>query len=95
MFNQLPLAVFLLGTLIFLGGLADYLAKDNGPAARLFHTSLTTRDLAMSEAIQAGRKEYSFTTNFIPGIGDIGNPEAYKKDWEARAKAQLENQPKD
>lgn len=27
------------------------------------------RDVAIAEALAAGRKTYTFTTNFIPGIG--------------------------
>lgn len=40
------------------------------------------RKLAIEEAERKGEKTYSYTTRFIPGIGVISDPEAYKEDWQ-------------
>jgi hypothetical protein len=47
-----------------------------------YKTSLTERDLAIEEAIRQGKKEYSFETNFIPGMGRISDPDQHLKDWQ-------------
>ena len=40
-------------------------------------TSITQRYFATEQAKREGRKTYSFTTSFIPGIGIISDPQAY------------------
>lgn len=44
-------------------------------------TGLTGRDVAIAQATKDGKKSYSFTTGFIPGVGFITNAESYKNQW--------------
>ncbi|HUD20809.1 MAG TPA: hypothetical protein VMQ44_01940 [Candidatus Saccharimonadales bacterium] len=44
-------------------------------------STLKERQLAIDDAIKNGQKTYSFTTSFIPGIGYISDPDAYKTQW--------------
>ncbi len=45
-------------------------------------SSNTQRNLAIQEALKNGQATYQYETNFIPGIGNIADPEAYKKRFE-------------
>lgn len=51
-------------------------------------TSLTERDAAILNALKNNRKDYHFTTSFIPGIGIINDPQSYLKQWEDSAASQ-------
>lgn len=62
------------------GGTKYWLARDNSVSATLQPGSVTERQLAIDNALKTGQKHYSFTTNFIPGLGTITDPSAYKKD---------------
>lgn len=65
---------------LFAYALSIYLTPP--PTTTIVKTSLTERDLAIADAQARGVSEYSYTTNFIPGIGTINDPAAYKKAWE-------------
>ncbi len=51
--------------------------------------TIMDRKLAIQQALKEGKKEYSFTTNYIPGIGQINDPQAYLNQQEENAKKQL------
>lgn len=78
---KLQAGIFLIGLLIFLMAGFNYFGAS--PASNTFQkTSLTERDVAIKEAIQNGRNTYTYTSRFIPGIGLVDDPEAYKSQWE-------------
>lgn len=80
-----------LGLLIFSLGIFSYFSTGSNNNMSRKQTSITERDVAMAEARSNGQKEYSFTTGFIPGIGIITDPEAYKKTWEESSKKEPSN----
>ncbi len=73
-----------IGLFIFAVGVLSYYnsSRQNAVSSLPVKTSLTERDIAITEAVKNGKKEYTFTTRFIPGVGVITDPEAYKKEWE-------------
>lgn len=76
-----PTTVFSLGIIVLFWGAFNYFfpsASDD----KSIETSNTQRNLAIEEALKNGDKTYQFETNFIPGIGTIGNPDAYTKELE-------------
>ncbi|MEX1123832.1 MAG: hypothetical protein WEC81_01545 [Patescibacteria group bacterium] len=80
--SSLPEAIFALGALIaLLGGFnfaSAHFSSDQSEVT-LPVSSNTQRNLAIQEALKNGQTTYQYTTNFIPGIGNITDPEAYKK----------------
>ena len=87
--SNLPEAVFSLGAVIaILGGFnfasAHFFNLDETDTPPLV-SSNTQRNIAIQEALKNGQKTYQYTTNFIPGIGNITDPEAYKKQFENQA----------
>jgi len=83
-----------LSSLVFLAGLVQVVSQDWGGSSSangdgvLEKTSITERDLAIAEAIRLGQKEYSFTTNFIPGMGRISDTGRYQEEWQKNAEKQ-------
>jgi|GEM_PF-6588897 len=73
-----------IGLFIFAVGILSYYnsPRQNAVSSLPIKTSLTERDIAIAEAVKNGKKEYTFTTRFIPGVGVITDPETYKKEWE-------------
>lgn len=83
---QISSIFLVLSGVVFLSGLIQVVSHrfsraDNSVDQR-YKTSLTERDLAIEEAIRQGKKEYSFETNFIPGMGRISDPDQHLKDWQ-------------
>jgi|GEM_PF-5970435 len=76
-----PNIVLIVGILAFIAGVISKIegvaVERNVPEATA--SVLRERNLAIEEARKAGRKDYGFSTNFIPGIGRIADPEAYKQ----------------
>ena len=72
--------VFSLGLLLALIGAGHYfLAKANQPTTTAFRPgAITERQLAIANALRTGNRTYTYTTNFIPGIGTITDPNQYK-----------------
>jgi len=77
-----PATVFSLGVIVLVWGLFNYFFPSNHTNQSRIETSNTQRNLAIEEALKSGEKTYQFETNFIPGIGTISNPEAYKEKLE-------------
>jgi hypothetical protein len=82
--EKVSLYMCLTGVIIFVVGLISYFNTNNTKQNYQINspTGLTERDLAISNAIKNGQKTYSYTTNYIPGIGRITNPEQYKAQWQ-------------
>lgn len=76
----------IISTMVFIAGLTQVFtarrSQKSATSQPWAKTSLTERDLAIQEAIRQGKKEYSFETNFIPGMGRINNPEQHLEDWQ-------------
>ncbi len=86
--SNLPEAVFALGALIaLLGGFnfasAHFSSSETGVPLPI--SSNTQRNIAIQEALKNGQTTYQFESNFIPGIGNITDPDAYKKQFEEDA----------
>jgi hypothetical protein len=71
----------LAGILVLILGLTSYF-KSEGVAVSVKKSSLTERDIAIKNATDNNRQTYSFDSRFTPGIGYIGNPEQYLKNWQ-------------
>jgi hypothetical protein len=86
--------ILTVGLLFLVVAASNYFSnKQSSDQSSAFSTAgLTERELAVKTAKEQGQKEYSYETGFIPGIGRIGDPEAYKNDWERQAKEQLEDE---
>jgi len=71
-----------LGILVALvGGGKFYLAQTGTtPHTSLNPGPITERQLAIDNALRTGSHTYSYETRFTPGIGQITDPEQYKKD---------------
>lgn len=67
--NKLQRPIFFVSVLIF--GFTIYTAYKPERENPFQYSSLTAREIAIREAKAKGLSEYSFTTNFIPGIGNI------------------------
>jgi len=90
--ENLSVNVLILGAIVFVLGLVSYFTNNSIEfASTVKQTSVTQRDVAIAEAKKNGKKEYTFTTNFIPGIGIINDPAAYKKAWEDQNKKEPNN----
>lgn len=76
--NRINLGLFVIGTIIASLAIWQYFEKPVD-SSLLAKTSLAERDAAITEAKKEGKKEYSYTTHFIPGIGYITDPQAYLK----------------
>jgi len=70
---------FVISVLVSFIGVSSYFNSRKSGSALAFKTSLTERDLAIDQAIRDGKKTYTFTTHFIPGIGYINDPQAYQQ----------------
>lgn len=77
--KKISQVVFLIGVLVFMIGFFGFLFnlsnKNNLHKNSFIKTSLTERDLAIADAIKNNKKEYSYESNFTPGVGRINNPE--------------------
>lgn len=98
LFTSLPELTLVIGILILILGGVNYYKNNKiestasgelGLTSTNAALSLTERKLAIEQAIKEGKKEYSYTTNFIPGLGRVGDPDAYMKEWEKEAKKTL------
>lgn len=91
--SQVSSIFLVLSGVIFLSGLVQVVShrfsRANDTPDQLYKTSLTERDLAIEEAIRQGKKEYSFETNFIPGMGRISNPDQHLEDWQKSEEEKL------
>lgn len=76
------LIIFVMGAVRFAQAHQSAKTSDN-----TIVSSSTERDIAIQEAIKQGKKDYSYTTNFIPGVGYISDPAAYEKSFEDQANA--------
>jgi len=63
--------------IIFAWGLFNYFFPAGN--REVINTSNVQRNLAIEEAKKNDKNTYQFETNFIPGIGTVNNPEAYKE----------------
>lgn len=90
--NEFSYLILLIGLIVFSLGVIYYFQNKSEKKDTMINTSLVERDLAIAEAIRTGQKEYSYTTNFTPGVGRIENPEEYKKAWEEQAKEQIDQE---
>ena len=73
--------ILALGILVALvGGGKFFLAQTATASSGITVTPgpIIQRQEAIAEALKTGRKTYSFTTNFIPGIGTVSDPDQYK-----------------
>lgn len=84
LYKNLSFVVLSLGLIIFVVGAIDRFQR---PAAQKIYTAanlspeLTERKLAIEDAQKQGKKTYTYTSNFIPGIGKIADPGQYKQNW--------------
>lgn len=81
----------MVGVIFVLSGAASY-AQSKSPATNSQISQiklvadaslLTERQLAIAQAIKEGRKTYSFSSNFTPGIGRVSDPAVYSQSWQA------------
>ncbi|MEK7171026.1 MAG: hypothetical protein AAB774_01840 [Patescibacteria group bacterium] len=79
---------FSLGLLIAVIGAGKYLFAVTTPQKQsvAFPSSSTERRLAITKAVQDGTNTYEFSTNFIPGIGTINDPQDYLSKWQDQFK---------
>lgn len=78
-----------IGAIVLIVGAVQYLSSrttvaSNGEVSPM----IIERKLAIEEAERKGEKTYSYTTRFIPGIGMINDPEAFKEDWQKQLEQQ-------
>jgi len=73
----------LVGLLILLAGLANYISSNGSRNSAVWagRVSVIERSLALERARSLGEREYTFTTNFIPGIGVINDPGIFLQGW--------------
>lgn len=83
--------LFSIGFLALAVGLYLYFQPTNTQSDLTISPTLPQRELAIEQARQNGQTTYSFTTNFIPGVGTIGDPEGYQKQLEANFENQLKD----
>lgn len=76
-----PTLIFSLGLIILIWGIFNHFFPSSDDQKRI-ETSNTQRNLAIEEALKRGEKTYQFETNFIPGIGVVNDPEAYREQLE-------------
>lgn len=95
LFILLPNVLIVIGTLLILVGTIEYI-QSKKPAHIVTKQSLVEnaanlaeRKIAVENAIKNGQKTYSYTTNFIPGIGRIIN----SPQTEAQLQQQLKTPP--
>ncbi|MEX1052075.1 MAG: hypothetical protein WEC83_01670 [Patescibacteria group bacterium] len=91
--SNLPEAIFAAGALLAILGGFNFASAHFSPdtsAAPALVSSNTQRNLAIQEALKNGQTTYQFESNFIPGIGNITNPDAYKKQFEENSEEQSE-----
>lgn len=81
--KKVNVGLFVVGLLVLAVAVAEISGPDN--SSPLVQSSLTERDIAIQEALRKGEKEYSYTTNFIPGVGRIGDPDAYLEQLQQQA----------
>ncbi len=68
--------------LLFLLGGFLYLTPQSKKSVSLSASpTVMERNFAIEAAKKSGARNYTFTTNFIPGIGMITDPEAYKRQY--------------
>ncbi|OGD61514.1 hypothetical protein A3A71_02720 [Candidatus Berkelbacteria bacterium RIFCSPLOWO2_01_FULL_50_28] len=79
--EKLSSAILLIGALIFISGLATRVGSQPIPQRSRTLSSLTARNEAIRNAASKGQRSYAFKTNFIPGIGFLTDPQAYKDSW--------------
>lgn len=79
---RISAGLLLVGVLVFLLGLYDFFVPSDkkNSSAVLTKTSQTERDAAIFRARQTDGT-YSFSTNFLPGIGEVDSPERIKEDF--------------
>lgn len=65
----------IMGGLNFVSTFSDALSS---PSSTGISSTVIERKLAIEQAQREGKNTYVFKTNFIPGIGVITNPEAFK-----------------
>lgn len=93
--TQWSSSILTLSVIVFLAGLVQFGVAharsqvSNSSDLSFTKTSLTERDIAIAEAIKEGKTEYSFTSNFTPGIGRIVNPDKYLEDWKKAQEQKL------
>jgi hypothetical protein len=68
-----------LSFLFFVAGIIDRFGPSESALPGDVAPTSVERALAISRARERGEKTYSFTTNFIPGVGQIADAESYKK----------------
>lgn len=85
--------ICLIGILIFLIGIVSFIKqpKENNLSILKPPSNLIERNIAISKAMHNGQSEYSFITNFTPGIGKINKPEEYKANWQKQMQDNLSN----
>lgn len=71
--------------LVFVAGLYYFFdsPKSLGLADGQIKTGITERDLVINNLSKESVKDYSYDSRFIPGLGYISDPEAYKNSWES------------
>ena len=85
--QRVSAVILVIGTLLFFTGLFHRANTENQTTfSSGFTGALEARNFAIRNALKNNSNDYSFTTNFIPGIGIIGNPQSYLDKWE---KAQI------
>lgn len=82
MIRLISLVVFGIGFLLFLVGSFQLTSNMYQPAQAndVSITSSAERSAAIKAAKIAGKKEYSFTTRFTPGVGVITKTEQYRNE---------------
>ena len=76
--------IFGIGLLTAVVGVGKYFLNFNFPIKQSTANpnSITERRLSIDSAVRKGNSIYGFSTNFIPGIGTITDPQAFIRDWE-------------